>query len=78
MVKHDALFWKTATTVMLDGGKVHYVNGRVKMSPTTPIPALCTSGVILPSDSDVINSKISPDVQRPGVVSLDVWKCGMY
>ena len=51
---------------MLGGKKEHHINGWVNTSPTTPLPGLCTSGEFSPSDSDVIKSKISPDVQRPG------------
>ena len=51
---------------MLSGEKGHHVNQLVNTSPMTPLPSLCTSGDILPTDSDVIESEISPDVQRPG------------
>ena len=51
---------------MLGGEKGHHVNQWVNTSPTTPLPSLCTSGDIIPTDSDVIESEISPDVQRPG------------
>ena len=51
---------------MLAGEKEHHVNGWVQTSPTTPLPGLCTSGEILTSDSDVMKSKIFPNVQRPG------------
>ena len=51
---------------MLGEKKGHYVNQWVNTSLTTPLPGLCTSGDILPTDSDVIESEISPDVQRPG------------
>ena len=57
---------------MLGGKKEHHINGWVNTSPTTPLPGLCTSGAFSLSDSDVIKSKIFPDVQRPesGVVGL--------
>ena len=51
---------------MLGGKKEHHINGWVNTSPTTPLPGLCTSGQILLTDSDVTQSKICPDVQRPG------------
>ena len=51
---------------MLGGEKGHHIDQWVDTSPTTPLPSLCTSGDILPTDSDVIESEISPDVQRPG------------
>ena len=51
---------------MLGGKKEHHINGWVNISPTTPLPGLCTSGEFSPSDSDVIKSKIFPDVQRLG------------
>ena len=51
---------------MLGGEKGYHVNQCVNTSPATPLPGLCTSGHILPTDSDVIKSEISPDVQRPG------------
>ena len=59
---------------MLGGKKEHHVNGLVHASPTTPLIGPYTSGEILPSYSDVMKSKMSPDVQRPGsgVVGL-VW-----
>ena len=50
---------------MLGDKKGHYVNQWVNTSLTTPLPGLCTSGDILPTDSDVIWGKIS-HVQRPG------------
>ena len=51
---------------MLGGKKEQHINGWVNTSPTTPFPGLCTSGKFSPGDSDVIKSKIFPDVQRPG------------
>ena len=55
----------------------YYVNGWVNTSPTTPLPGFCTSGQILLTDSDVTQSKICPDVQRPGrgVVGLVMTHC---
>ena len=51
---------------MLSGKKEHHINGWVNTSPTTPLPDLCTSGQTLLTNSDVTQSKICPDVQRPG------------
>ena len=50
---------------MLGEKKGQHVNQWVNTSPMTPFLGLCPLGDILPSDSDVIYGKISPDVQRP-------------
>ncbi len=42
------------------------MNGWVNTSPTTPLPGFCTLGQILLTDSDVTQSKICLDIQRPG------------
>ena len=51
---------------MLGGKNDRHIHRWVIMSPTTPLPGLCTSGKFSPGDSDVIKSRIFPDVQTPG------------